>query len=138
MEADSAGRWIAPMVTCPTGKLAVGTPNGRRSYGVNGRDYAYNLYPSGRSSRGESRWLLRHHEVDIATFKPRSMYATDPVPVAAALVCFTLMRYGVPGGEDLGVPRFHWMAKLLTREAAAPPRLETRKGLRPWSSRFLR
>lgn len=52
-------------------------------------------------------WQLRNHEVQIATFEKRSMYAAHPVPVAAASMCFTLIRYGVPGGEDLGVPRFH-------------------------------
>ena len=96
------------MVTSPTGKLVVGAPNGRRSYGVNGRDFAFNLYPGGRTDSGEATWQLRNHEVQIATFKKRSMYAAHPVPVAAALMCFTLIRYGVPGGEDLGVPKFHW------------------------------
>ncbi|MDH5372497.1 MAG: hypothetical protein OEX97_06100 [Acidimicrobiia bacterium] len=108
LTAVGAGGFISPLVTCAGGKLAMATPLGRRSYGVNGRDYAYNLYPTNGKDRRTPTWALREHETDVATFGSRSMYATHPVPLAAALLCFTVIKYGVPGESNLFVPEFRW------------------------------
>jgi hypothetical protein len=35
------------------------------------------------------------------------MFADQPVPLAAALLCFTLIKHGVPGEANL-VPEFRW------------------------------
>ncbi|MDF1594607.1 MAG: hypothetical protein P1T08_00730 [Acidimicrobiia bacterium] len=104
--ATGAGSCIVPMVTCSGGKLAVAAPHGKRSYGINGRAYAYNIYPA--SQAGLRRWSLREHETELGRFGSHSMYASHPIPLATALLCFTLIRYGVPGDADLGVPGFRW------------------------------
>jgi len=106
--AVGTGGCIVPIVLCQRGKLAVAAPHGKRSYGINGRDYAYNLYPQGRPGLSHSNWSLREHDTVLATFGLHSMYADHPVPLAAALLCFTLIKYGVPGEADLGVPKFRW------------------------------
>jgi len=108
LTAVEAGGFISPLVACEGGKLAMGAPLGNRSYGVNGRDYAYNLYPTKSRDLGKPSWLLREHDIDIATFRSRSMYANHPVPLAAALLCFTLIKHGVPGEANLLVPEFRW------------------------------
>ncbi len=106
--ATGAGGCIVPIVLCERGKLALAAPHGTRSYGINGREYAYNLYPKSRAGLRHSSWSLREHDTVLATFRLNSMFAYHPVPLAAALLCFTLIKYGVPGEEDLGVPKFRW------------------------------
>jgi hypothetical protein len=103
-----SGPYIVPIVTCERGKLAVAAPRGKRSYGITGRDFAYHFYPSdGRGRRG-AKWTLREHDVDLATFESQAMHAVSPVPLAAALLGFTLIKYGVAGEADLGIPEFRW------------------------------
>ena len=106
--ATGSGACIVPVVTCERGKLAVAEPSGQRSYGVNGPDYAYNLYPSNPAGPGMRAWTLREHDTELATFGSRSMYADHPVPLAAVLVCFTVIKYGVPGEASMFVPQFRW------------------------------
>lgn len=106
--AVAAGPYIEPVVSAETGKLAIGSPYGKRSYHINGRDYAYNLYPSSVSGARKRSWTLREHETHMAVLDPSSMDADYPVPLAAALLCFTLIRHGVPGEAHLGVPEFRW------------------------------
>lgn len=108
VEAAGSGPFIVPMVTSREGKLAVAAAHGKRSYGVNGRDYAYNLYPSHSFGLRKPTWALRHHETELATFGAKAMYAEHPVPLAAALLCFTLIAYGVPGESTLSVPELRW------------------------------
>jgi hypothetical protein len=105
--ATGVGRYIEPIVTSSSGNLAVAAPHGRRSYSVNGRDYAYTLFSSRRSRLALARWSLREHDTIITTFESNSMVADQPVPLAAALLCFTLIKYGIPGEAKL-VPEFHW------------------------------
>jgi hypothetical protein len=108
IEAAGDGPCIVPIVTCDTGKLAVATPHGKRSYGINGKDYAYNLYPTSSFGLGRPTWLLREHETELATLASQVIYAEHPVPLAAALLCFTVIKYGVPGEAALGVPAMRW------------------------------
>ena len=108
IEAAGSGRFIVPMVTSQSGKLAFAAPHGKRSYGVNGQDYAYNLYPATSMGMRKATWMLREHALELATFGPRAMYADHPVPLAAALLCFTLIKYGVPGESTLEVPELRW------------------------------
>ncbi|MDR9449723.1 MAG: hypothetical protein RI637_00780 [Acidimicrobiia bacterium] len=106
--AIGAGGCIVPVVLCERGKLAVAAAHGTRSYGINGRDYAYNLYRQSRAGLRHSTWSLREHDTVLATFRLHSMFADHPVPLAAALLGFTLIKYGVPGEADSGVPQFRW------------------------------
>lgn len=107
IQGAGVGSQIVPMVTSQRGKLAVGSLLGRRSYGINGRDYAYNLYPT-RLGMGRSSWILRQHDTEIAMLWAHSIRADYPVPLAAALLCFTLIKYGVPGEANLSVPQIRW------------------------------
>lgn len=101
------GGELVPVVTCPTGRLAVGSSVGQRSYGINGKDYAYNFYPTSRKRYDQSPWMLTEHGAKLATFQADSVYAERPVPLATILICFTLIKYGVPG-EGILVPNFSW------------------------------
>ena len=106
--ATGTGPYVVPVVTCKQGKLAMAEPAGKRSYGVNGPHYSYNLYPSNTPGRGKPTWTLREHETVLATFESKSMNADHPVPLAAVLVCFTVIKYGVPGEASLFFPQFSW------------------------------
>ena len=106
--AVGVGPHIEPRVMGQGGKLAVAASNGNRSYAINGRDYAYNFYPTSRKVVRKPAWLLREHDTELATFKSHSMHAEHPIPMAAALLCFTLLKYGIPGEASLGIPKFHW------------------------------
>jgi len=99
---------LVPIVRCDAGKLAVGASVGSRSYGINGRDFAYNLYPE--TARGIRRhtWHLREHETHLATMTPQSITSDQPVPLAAVLLCFVLIKYGIPGEASFGIPDFRW------------------------------
>lgn len=108
IRAMGSGRFINPVVTSPSGKLAVATPHGKRSYGINGRDYAYNMYPTGSFGLRRPTWMLREHETELATLSSDAMYADHSVPLAAALLCFTVIKYGVPGEATLTVPELRW------------------------------
>ena len=106
--AVGSGRYVEPRVTAGTGKLATAGSIGKRSYGINGRDYAYHLYPTTTAALRKPTWLLRQHDTYLATLSSRSMEAHHPVPLAAALLCFTLIKYGLPGDGNLGIPKLNW------------------------------
>ena len=101
------GGQLVPVVTCPTGRLAVGSSVGDRAYGINGRDYAFRFYATRNKGFDRSPWLLTEHDRQLATFSRSAVHAHHPVPLAAVLLCFTLIKYGVPGEQRL-VPEFTW------------------------------
>lgn len=105
--AAGSGPFIVPLVRSSSGMLAVATPHGRRAYGVNGESYAYTFAPSTAGLR-KTTWVLREHETDVATFTQTAVYAASPVPLAAVLLCFELIRHGVPGEATTDLPAFHW------------------------------
>lgn len=108
MTARGIGHYIVPVVTCEAGKLAEAAPRGKRAYGINGRDFAYNLYPDRRVGWLKPTWSLSDHDTELASFGSNSIFADHPIPLAAALLGLTLVKYGVPGEADLGIPRFRW------------------------------
>lgn len=80
-------------------------------YGVNGKSWAYVVAPTGRRMlRRDNRWLMRGlaEEVGTVTAHPHSIETAQPVPIAAALLCLDLVRYGIPGESRLNVPSFRW------------------------------
>lgn len=109
--ALGSARMLCPVVLDEAGRKYVVATQGQAWYGINGRDYAYVLHPVGtrRWSRPD-RWLLREHEEVVATFSAwtRRVETSRPVPLAAILVAFAVIDYGIPGGDSLGVPRFGW------------------------------
>ncbi len=106
--ATETGPYIVPIVTSASGKLAIAVPHGEKSYVISGRDFAYNFYPTSRRGLRKSSWTLREHDVEHAFFESRSSFASHEVPLAAMLLCFTLIKYGVPGESALGIPQFRW------------------------------
>ena len=101
------GGQMVPVVTCPTGKLAVGSSVGDRAYGINGREYGFRFFATRSKGFDRSPWLLTEHDRELAAFTRTTVQAAYPVPLAAVLLCFTLIKFGVPGVERL-VPRFTW------------------------------
>jgi hypothetical protein len=121
IELTNGNRWRIPSVgvagnICPRvvdadgRKVAVGAL-GFGNYGINGRDYGYVLYAAEPRRFGRAnRWILRHHEDDLAVVNrwPLSIEASQPVPLGAVFLCFVLARYGIPGELGPTVPKFHW------------------------------
>ncbi len=105
--AASAGS-VVPVVKDKTGKLAIAEAHGQRCYALDGPDYTYNLYPLGTKGPDKNAWSLRERDTEIAYLKSGTITAHEPIPLAALLLCFTLIKYGVLGEHDLGVPEFHW------------------------------
>lgn len=105
--AASAGS-VVPVVKSKSGKLAIAEAHGQRCYAIDGPDYTYNLYPLGTRGSHKNAWSLRNRDTEIAYLKARTITAHEPIPLPALLLCFTLVKYGVLGEHDLGVPEFHW------------------------------
>ena len=108
LTAVGSGTSIVPMVVTTTGKLAIAGALGQRSYGITGPDYGFKFFPVERTGLRTSAWTLREFDLELARFGPRTIEATRPVPLAAALLCFALIRYGIPGEANLGIPQFQW------------------------------
>jgi hypothetical protein len=107
LKAAGYGPYLAPLIIGEEGKLVVALPESKRRYGINGRDYAYHFYPEdGR--RSSSVWILREHETDLAVFRKNVVDAHLPVAMPAVLLCFTMMKYGIPGEGRFGIPELRW------------------------------
>jgi hypothetical protein len=104
IKATTAGPYIVPIIKAPTGVVATSAPQaGRRCYGVNGMHFGYVIVPLGRVSMlGELSWAMRRHEVEVATIDTdRIIHTNEPLPIAAALMTFTLLAHGIPGEDKL-------------------------------------
>jgi len=105
IKAASLGRHIVPVIRSKTGTVAFAGPLGaRRSYGITGKDFGLNLVPLGKVGlRRTPRWGLLEHETRVATVDDRTrvLTAVEPIPLAAALMAFTLITHGIPGEADL-------------------------------------
>ena len=91
-------------------KVAQAAPD-HGGYGINGKDWAYVFFPTERHRLVRAnQWILRRHEenVGLATRTPWEITTTSPLPVGAAILTLTLIRYAIPGESGLGVPRFRW------------------------------
>lgn len=120
VELSDASRWRIRSATlagfvCPVvvdgqrRKVAVAAP-GAGNYGVSGRDFGYGLYPQGRHRSSSSSWTLREYEENVAVLhrRPLVVEAAEPVHLAAVLVSFVLMRYGIPDDARPRMPSFSW------------------------------
>ena len=108
IKAATMGRHIVPVVKSEVGTVAYGGPlPGKRTYGITGRDFAYNIVPLGRVGLlAPGLWGVRARQDEIGRInqKQRSIQVAQPFPIAAALLAFTLVTHGVPGENDL-LPR---------------------------------
>ena len=105
IKATADGSHIVPIVVAPHGTVGVTGPLfAKRSYGINVKDAGYTLIPLGKMGlRRPGLWALRRHERQVAAIEDhdRRIHTTEPVPVAAVLLAFTLMTHGIPGEADL-------------------------------------
>ena len=108
LRAAGYGPYLAPLITGGQGKLVVALPESKLRYGINGRDYAYHFYPQDGRRRSSSVWTLREHETDLAAFRQDLVDARHPVPLPAVLLCYTMMKYGIPGEGRFGIPELRW------------------------------
>ncbi len=109
IKSTTSGRHIVPIITTEEGTIAISGPlHANRSYGINGKDYGFTLIPLGKVGfGGTGRWVLRRFEDQIAVIdqRERNIQADEPIPVAAALMAFTLITHGIPGEGDIIPPR---------------------------------
>lgn len=105
IKAGSFAQFIVPIVSSPVGTVATSGPlHAKRSYGINTKDGSYALFPvryvEGRRS---ALWILSRYELEVATIDAgdRVLTAGEPLPVAAALLAFTLISHGIPGEAKL-------------------------------------
>ncbi len=105
MRAVGWANAICPVIVDAEQRKVARSAPGAKNYGINGPDYAYVLYAD--EGRRRNRWILRHHENDVAamTRRPRTIETDRPVPLAAALLGFVVMQFGVPGQERLAAPQ---------------------------------
>ena len=104
IKATTSGPYIVPIITAPTGIVATSGPQaGRRCYGINGKHFGYVIVPLGRVRiLGELSWVMRRHEVEVATIDAgRVIRTNEPIPIAAALMAFALIAHGIPGEAKL-------------------------------------
>jgi len=104
IKATTSGPYIVPIITGPNGVVATSGPQaGRRCYGINGKHFGYVVVPLGRVGMlGEMSWVMRRHEVEVATMDTdRVIHTDEPLPIAAALMAFTLVAHGIPGEAKL-------------------------------------
>ena len=105
IKSSASGRHIVPIITSPAGTIAISGPlPAKRSYGINGKDWGYFLIPLGHSGVRRARlWAVRRHETEIAIIddRHRTIESTEPIPVAVAVMAFTLLVHGIPGEASL-------------------------------------
>lgn len=103
IKSVTSGRHIVPIILSPAGTIATSGPlYAKRSYGINGKDYAFTLIPLSQAGWGRSiQWALQRHETQIASLKSDMIDALQPIPVAGVIMAFTLITHGIPGEADL-------------------------------------
>lgn len=105
VKAATSGRLIVPVIKSRAGTVVFSGPlHSKRSYGITGKDFAYEVIPHGRVGlRGAGVWGLRRHGSDVAVVDAhrRVIETTEPIPIAAALMAFTVLAHGTPGDVDL-------------------------------------
>lgn len=105
IKATTTGRYIVPIVVSPYGTVAMAGPlDGKRSYGITGKEFAYNVVPLGRVGlRKPGLWGLLDRERPVGEIhqRRREIIADEPLPIAAVLLAFTLVAHGIPGEAAL-------------------------------------
>lgn len=110
IRSATIGGLICPLVVDAAGRKVALARGGTGIYGISGRDYGYTLNPGPKRRRATSRWILRHHQDDIATVtrRPPALDATAPVHLGAVLLSLVLIKYGVPDDSRVGLPTIRW------------------------------
>lgn len=111
VRARSVAGTICPVVVDGSGRkvaMAGLTPGG---YGINGKDWAYELLPTSRPKFGRAdMWRLRRHDREEAVVSRTSLSveASSPVHLGAVLLSFVVVRYGLPEESAPRIPTFRW------------------------------
>ena len=104
------GRAVCPVIVSERGRLALASP-GVKYYLITGLESAYVLHPAEKPRWGKAlHWILREQEVNVADIDLSKLAATvyEPISLAAVILCFAVIRLGIPGEGDTGVPGFRW------------------------------
>jgi hypothetical protein len=110
IRAATIGGFVCPLVVDGAGRKVALARGGTGIYGLSGRDYGYTLNPGPKRRRANTRWILRHHEEDIAvvTRRPPTLDAATSVHLGAVLLSMVLIKYGVPDDSRIGMPTIRW------------------------------
>lgn len=98
---------MVPVIFDSNGRKIAIAGSSHGTYGINGRDFAYALYPGEKLLFGRAnKWILRHFEDEVATITrlPLSIDATVPIHLGAALLSFVLVRHGLPEDSVPSIP----------------------------------
>ena len=111
ISAIGAAGSLCPIVT-DAQRLRVAESASRfRTYSIHGRGYTYVLRPEERRTFARAQhWTLTRMDDEIArfTFRPRHVVAIEPVPLAAVLLGFALVEFGIPGEDAPRLPPMSW------------------------------
>jgi hypothetical protein len=109
LAAITRGRAICPLLVDEEGRRVATTAVGARNYGIQGRDFAYVLNPTGPGRPDAwTLWIRDVEEVGVVRRRSLSVFLTDPVPLAVVLLAWVLVRFGIPGEGPTGVPVISW------------------------------
>lgn len=104
IKATTVGPYIVPIIKARNGLVATSGPlGGRHCYGINGKHFGFVLIPLGPIRLfSQDAWLMRRHEDEVATIDAAHvMHTNEPIPIAAAVMAFTLIDHGIPGEAKL-------------------------------------
>ena len=105
IKAATSGPYIVPVVKSAGGTVArSGLRGGHRVYGIDGLDFAYTVFPLNRAGLLHSQhWGIRVRNVDVGRIDQGAgiVDSTEPIPIAAVLLAFTLIEHGIPGEARL-------------------------------------
>lgn len=106
---ETGGEISAVLIDERRARLAVGSV-GKGVYGINGRDFAYMLFPESSERLSATGWILSSPSAECATVSrsPMSVTAHVPVPLPAIVMALALVRLGIPGERKLSLPSVNW------------------------------
>ena len=111
LRAVGIGPNICPLITNEEGQRVSQAMLRTGSYGIHGRRYGYVLKPNEAPGLGrENNWVLFRHDQELARFtrRPRQLDTAEPIPLAAALLGFVVLDFGIPGEDAPRIPAFRW------------------------------
>ncbi len=114
LRSIGSGGAISPIIVDSAGRKVTIAGMAHGTYGINGRDYAYSLYPASTQRFGRAhRWILRQFEDELAivTRRPLAVNAMRPVHLGAVLLSFHVVRYGLPEEASPVLAPYTWGAR---------------------------
>ena len=108
--AGGAGTFY-PVIRDSVGRRVTTGGASGSTYGINGRDGSFLLYPG--ETRGVGRpntWMIRHHDTVMAelTRYPAGIDAYEPLHLGIVIMAFVLVRHGLPDESMPRIPALRW------------------------------